>query len=50
MIDSPNNAELEKEVENTANLALRNDINEMHYAQLLFVVGHAAIKMLCFVE
>ncbi len=29
---------------------LRNDINDMHYAQLFFVVGHIAIKMLTYVE
>lgn len=29
---------------------LRSDITDMHYAQLFFVVGHVAIKMLTYVE
>ena len=29
---------------------LRTDITDMHYAQLFFVVGHIAIKMLTYVE
>lgn len=29
---------------------LRTDITDMHYAQLFFVVGHTAIKMLTYVE
>ncbi len=30
--------------------ALRTDITDMHYAQLFFVVGHTAIKMLSYIE
>jgi hypothetical protein len=29
---------------------LRTDITDMHYAQLFFVVGHTAIKMLSYIE
>ena len=31
-------------------LPLRKDLSELHYAQLFFVVGHVAIKMLNFTE
>lgn len=30
--------------------ALRRDINDFHYAQLFFVAGHVAIKMLTYIE
>ena len=29
---------------------LRTDITQIHYAQLFFVVGHTAIKMLTYIE
>jgi hypothetical protein len=29
---------------------LRTDITDLHYAQLFFVVGHVAIKMLTYIE
>jgi len=29
---------------------LRMDVTDIHYAQLFFVVGHTAIKMLSFIE
>jgi hypothetical protein len=31
-------------------LPMRDNLNEMQYAQLFFVVGHTAIKMLACVE
>lgn len=31
-------------------MPLRTDITEMNFAQLFFVVGHVAIKMLAYVE
>ena len=31
-------------------MPLRNDLQDSHYSQLFFVVGHVAIKMLTFVE
>lgn len=32
------------------NSALRQDITDMHYAQLFYVVGHVAIKTLTYIE
>ena len=37
-------------VEDDGNSTLRSDITDLHYAQLFFVVGHVAIKMLTYVE
>ena len=31
-------------------MPLRQDITDIHFAQLFFVVGHISIKMLAFVE
>ena len=31
-------------------MPIRNDLNDSHYSQLFFVVGHIAIKMLTYVE
>ena len=31
-------------------MPLRMDLNDSHYSQLFFVVGHLAIKMLTYVE
>lgn len=32
------------------NLELRPEVNDYHFAQIFFVVGHVAIKMLTFIE
>jgi hypothetical protein len=29
---------------------LKSNLTELHYAQLFFIVGHSAIKMLTFIE
>ena len=43
-------AEANNNITNVEGLPLRQDLTEIHYAQLFFAVGHVAIKMLSFVE
>jgi len=43
-------AETDQHTTNVEGVLLRQDLTELHYAQLFFVVGHVAIKMLTFVE
>jgi len=31
-------------------MPLREDLTDIHYSQLFFVIGHVAIKMLSYVE
>ena len=38
------------EVSTIQMMPLRQDITDIHFAQLFFVIGHVAIKMLTFVE
>jgi hypothetical protein len=38
------------QVANEEPLPLREDLTDIHYSQLFFVVGHVAIKMLSYVE
>ena len=40
----------EEDPEALGTAALRQDVTDMHYAQLFFVVGHSAIKLLTYVE
>jgi len=53
MLDEENKT-MDQEDSNAENAdcgsTLRTDITDMHYAQLFFVVGHIAIKMLTYVE
>ena len=52
MMEVENNSPKDSESinNNSAGDVLRNDLNDMHYAQLFFVVGHVAIKMLTYIE
>lgn len=38
------------ELQTMESMPLRQDITDIHFAQLFFVVGHVAIKMLAYVE
>lgn len=44
------NSQIPNETEVNMVNPLRTDITDMHYAQLFFVVGHTAIKMLSYIE
>jgi len=38
------------ELQTMESMPLRQDITDIHFAQLFFVIGHISIKMLAFVE
>jgi hypothetical protein len=37
-------------IQSLEGLPLKSNLTELHYAQLFFIVGHSAIKMLTFIE